>query len=794
MAVSAAQSGGERAASRTRGGADRRSRITAAAVLFALAATLTLGFVGLGTGTAAASTTPSPPAESVAPTDSEQPADTEQPTDAEQPAETTTPTETGAPPPPPAAPVIDTPAAGELLAGSFPVSGSATPGSTVQILPPGSSEPLCIVTADDSGAWSCSVRSLESAQSATIRAVELVSGGDDVSASVTVRVLNAPIVTGGPRGTLTNAVVQGSAFPGAQVTAAADGFDCTTTADASGAWSCPLARGIEDGAHVVTATQTTDWSSGGSSPASSPVTITVDVTVPAAPQVLSPTSGAVLPLSGAVFSGTGEDGATVSVFAGAGVLCESPVTGGSWSCSAAAVPAGRYTVAVLQQDAAGNVSVQSKPLTVDVEAAASATPATPDSPTPVPSTSGPSTGGTATPSPGATGSPAPSGSSETPGAPSTGAPSAPGEPDPGESTHPETMPEDPGTWTDATRFTASLQPGIGAQAGALWWLALAAAALALVLVALPARLLTGALETAVAGIDPRSPGAIRAPPVGASARMRRALGSLLGRNRNRHEREYDRAPDVTITPGVKVAAGLLATAAVVTLSEPVLGQPAYLRLFVAVTAAVVVVNLAATLLPRMLVRRVFGIASTVRLQPSLLLITAAFAVVSRVGDIQPALVFGLVGAVTVSASLGRADRGRLSAVRVICLLVTGAAGWIFAGAISPAAASPASPELWSSALLEFGNVVAMSSFGAAAVLVLPFGGAAGRRLLDWSPATWVLLTVTSFAAFAMLFVPGIVAASAQGALLVPGIAVAAFAAVSLSVWAWMRFVAVDDDE
>lgn len=347
----------------------------------------------------------------------------------------------------------------------------------------------------------------------------------------------------------------------------------------------------------------------------------------------------------------------------------------------------------------------------------------------------------------------------------------------------------PGTWNDATRFTASLQPAIGGQAGSLWWFALAAAAAALVLIALPARLLSGAVENAVAGVDPRSPAGTRGPPEGARTRIRRSLASLLGRNRSRHDREYDRAPDVSLTPAMKVAAGVLASAAIVTLSGPVLGQPAYVRLYAAVSAAVVVVNLAATLLPRMLASRALGITSTARVQPSLLLVSAAFALVSRVGEFQPALVFGLVGALTVAATAGRGDRGRLGTVQVLCLLVTGAAGWMLAGAVG----GSSSPDLWDSALLEFSNVVALASFGGAAVLVLPIGGSTGRRILDWSPATWMLLTVAAFTPLAMLFGPALASAASAGRLLVPGIAVATFAAVSLSAWAWMRFVASDDD-
>lgn len=711
------------------------------------------------------------------------------------------PTETPAPAPIPLpdAPVITSPADGELIDGSARVAGTATPDSTLQILAGGSSEPLCIVTADASGAFSCEASGLASSPSTSIRVIELADSGN-VSSTVTVRVLTAPVVSGGPRGALTNAVVQGSAYPGASVTAAAGDLSCTGTADGSGAWSCPLSgpSGIRDGEYRVSATQATSWSDGASSAASESVAIQIDATVPAAPVLLSPAPGTVLPLSGAVFSGTGEAGAAVSVFAGPQVLCEAVVAdGGAWSCTAAPVPAGTYSLAVLQQDAAGNVSVQSGPLSLAFQAAGTGTP-TPTATNPPGSASPTAPGSSTAPqSPEGTDGSAAAPPGSTPGSPDgSGSESpAPGQGD-GGAVPPGSAPGS-GTWTDATRFSAALQPALGAQARSVWWIALVAGLLALALIALPSRLLSATVGATVAA-SARPGGAPSGAP-GAGGAPLAALGRLLGRNRSRVE--YDRAPEVRIGPALRAVATLMAAAAIVTLSSPVLGQPAYLRLFLAVIAALFVVNVVATLVPAALARKVFGVVARPRLSPELLLLTAALALVSRLAELDPVLVFGLVTGLgaTVTASTARVARGTLATVQVLCLLVLGAFAWLAGGAATAAVAaasggaSGATPELWTTAVAEFTNVVTLASFGSASVLLLPVAGSAGRRILAFSPATWTLLALASYTALAMLFVPTLLTAAASGGLVLPVVLTVGFAAICLSAWAWMRFVAADDE-
>ncbi|NQX34281.1 Ig-like domain-containing protein [Herbiconiux sp. VKM Ac-2851] len=835
----------------------------AATALPAVATSLAAPATPLSTSAtpAAASATPLPataPGEVVEPTPTPPPSDSVAPSPVPSadpdpapapapPGATPDPGDTVTPTPPPVAngrPSILSPAAGELVTSGVLVQGTATPGASVQLLTGGSSEPLCIVTADGDGDWSCAAP-LASSPATTLRAIALLPGADPAETSIDVAVLNAPVVTGGPRGPLTNGVVAGTAFPGATVTATAGDVACTGTADGSGAWVCPLADGITDGDHSVSATQSTAWSGSASSPASDPVAITVDMTVPAAPSLASPSSGATVSLAGQGFTGRGEPAATVSVFADAQVLCETPVgPDGAWSCTAAAAPAGRHRVAVLQQDAAGNVSVQSGPLTLLFQDAR----ATTNPPGTAPGTPGPA-GGPAAGTPGAAPS-SPGGAAPAPGSPvdptpGGAAPSAPGTPAaPGTPVAPGTG-QTPGTWSDATRFTSALQPALGPATSGLWWVALLAGVLALVLIALPTRLLAGAVGTlralapAAAPTGLASTAALTAPasamparrahshaahavapapapapvpafapaPGGATAavaaRLITASDRVLGRNRAAVE--YERAPQLTVGPVARGVLVLLASAAAVTLSAPVSGEPAYLRLFLAVAAALALVSAVATVVPSAVARAAFGVASRVHVHPSYLVVSALLALVTRMLDLQPALVFGLVAGLVVAEGARRAERGALATVQVVALLVLGVAAWLVSGALQPGAdlvgsslgststaVVPGDPVL--AAAAEFVHVVALASFGSAAVLLVPLGHSLGRRLLDWSPTTWVLLTVPSFAVLAKLFAPRFVersAANPGSAVLLPVLA-GGFAAVSVAVWAWTRFIATAD--
>ncbi|MBC7443832.1 MAG: hypothetical protein H7311_15155, partial [Ramlibacter sp.] len=297
---------------------------------------------------------------------------TSSPTATPAPAPTPAPTRSSAPPTVP--PTITGPQPGSFVgSGSTTVSGTGEPGQQIRLLSGFEGEdPSCIVTVDDSGEWSCTGVRLPSGPSVRLRVV--VTAGPSLAAEHTIAVLAAPVVTGGPGGrAASNGVVRGTAYPNASVISSlADGNRCTATADASGAWTCAFGGGLTSGPAEVTAAQQSAFSQPSWSNHSAAVTLLFDVDRPAAPTLTEPAGGGRMPLERATYAGSGENGATVTVFAGPYSVCSGVVASGLWTCSAGGVAAGSYLVTAVQQDAAGNVGPGSPGITVAYGPAASA--------------------------------------------------------------------------------------------------------------------------------------------------------------------------------------------------------------------------------------------------------------------------------------------------------------------------------------------------------------------------------------------------------------------------------------
>lgn len=135
----------------------------------------------------------------------------------------------------------------------------------------------------------------------------------------------------------------------------------------SGTWSCAASPAIPDGTVTVTPVALDGF--GGSTPGPA-ISLTIDTTAPAPPVISSPADGATLTLVRPVFSGTGEDNATVTIRDQDGVpICSATVpAGGAWTCTSTAdLPDATYTFTATQVDAAGFESSASAPVTVTID-------------------------------------------------------------------------------------------------------------------------------------------------------------------------------------------------------------------------------------------------------------------------------------------------------------------------------------------------------------------------------------------------------------------------------------------
>ncbi|NOK08044.1 Ig-like domain-containing protein [Corallococcus exercitus] len=280
----------------------------------------------------------------------------------------------------PVAPVVTAPTSGQLVTTQTPVlSGTAEANSTVTVRE--GTTVLCTTTANASGAWSCTSSSLaQGAHTISATARDAAGNTGPASAFVPFTVDSvapvAPVITAPTAGQTVatqTPVLSGTAEANSTVTVR-DGTTvvCTTTANASGAWSCTSAT-LAEGAHTISATARD--AAGNTGPASTSVPFTVDSVAPAAPVIASPTSGQLVATRTPTLSGTAEANSTVTVREGTTVLCTATANAsGAWSCTSSTLADGAHTVSATARDAAGNTGPASTSVPFTVDATAPAAP------------------------------------------------------------------------------------------------------------------------------------------------------------------------------------------------------------------------------------------------------------------------------------------------------------------------------------------------------------------------------------------------------------------------------------
>lgn len=637
----------------------------------------------------------------------------------------------------PPGPTITSPAHGAFLgSGSAVITGTKAAGSEIQILAGSSRTNVCTVEGPDT-TFSCDVSRLPSGPSIPLTAVQLTDGRPNIeSAPVEVDILAAPTIAGSSLH-LTSGLVQGGGYPDATITLSiVGGSTWSFPAGPDGIWGYVLPRSIGSGPLSLTATQSTPFSQGQQSDRSPVRRFLLDVEPPAVPRVTSPAAGSTVGTSGTVFSGTGEDTARVEVFAvtasGADIaLCSAVVSRGAWSCAAGALPTGTATVTAFQKDAAGNVGGGSIPLELTVADAASASPS---------------------PSPSDTGEPAPAPVAPVAPLPSTPTPSGP------PPAQPDITDRDVSEWAHATPFTSGVPSALGLD-DLSWLRAVLLAAAAILLLLVPARML--------------------ATTAGRRS-LSRTAPSLTGRNR---VPTHDDLAPVVPTPGTLVTAGLIVVAAggIVLFANPVHGQPEYLRVFLASVTALALLNVASTSLPKLLAPRMAGGQARIAVSPWSLVAVAGVALSSRLLDLQPALLFGVVFTVGIVAG-SRSSRGMLALIRIGAVFAFGLVAWLVATLLG-------SPSGFFDVLVtEVANIAAVAGIGSAAVLLVPLGRFDGRALLVWSRPAWFAAAAVVLTVLFALLAPVVDVWQTSGGILVVLFVLMAFGALGFSVWLWRRVI------
>ncbi|WP_353987512.1 hypothetical protein [Ruicaihuangia caeni] len=641
-----------------------------------------------------------------------------------------------------------TPAAdGFLPVGSVTASGTATAGSTIVVdIVRAGQPPQAGCTASASpvdGRWSCATP-LPNGE-LTLRVTEFRDGDSLESWTTRLLVLGPPVISGPALGI---GIVKGVGYPSALVRATATGpasaaVDCGRV-DSGGSWTCLLMAG--DGSRLPSGSYTVSVEQG--APGASPRwshpqsrTLTIDTDNPPAPTVTSPAAGQRITTQPTTYAGTGENNATVSVFV-SGVsapVCTALVAGGAWSCQGTDVPRGTWLVHALQWDAAGNPGPSNLPFEVHYgRAPASAQPPLPSTPSPPPSETLDPEAVDPTPSPDEGPTSAPSADPFFPGPVPA--------PDRGET--PPLL-----TWGTPTGFGWNIPTPVEAFERGNWAIAPFLGLVFVVFVALPLRM---AMLLAAGSSRPR----VR----------------FFGRNRPLAASAGEDGP--LVRPAIVVGGAVLGAAILAALSTGLLPESRYVRLLGAIGAGIVVLNLVGVALASRLASRALRVATWQRFVPAYLALAALATLASRMFDVHPPIVLGVLIATTIPLQIPRARRAAIALTQLVALAALATAAWIAHSAMGRV------DGFWASALSEFLATVCLAGFGSAVLLTLPIRALPGRIVFAWSPLAWAVTT------FVVVLLAAVVLMAGSTTLIVAAFAIpVGFAACVLAAWLWQRYVA-----
>ena len=264
----------------------------------------------------------------------------------------------------PPAPVLTTPADGTVTSDPTPTfAGTATPGAIVEVFVDGSS--IGTGTAGPEGDYALTPTTPLAAGGHRAYAVATVNGIDSGPSStndfaVDAAAPAAPVLERPADGSVTDDTTptfSGTAEPGAEVEIFVDGAAIgATTAGPDGRYAftptTPLAAGQRSAYAVATDP------AGNVSARSTTNAFVVDVAAPAAPEITSPADGATITDPTPVIRGTGEPGATVTVYVDGERIGSATVAANGGFAVPVREPLepGVHAVTAVQADPAGNTS------------------------------------------------------------------------------------------------------------------------------------------------------------------------------------------------------------------------------------------------------------------------------------------------------------------------------------------------------------------------------------------------------------------------------------------------------
>ena len=176
----------------------------------------------------------------------------------------------------------------------------------------------------------------------------------------------------------------GTAEPGATVTISSNGVAVGSGIATGGNYSITLATALADGGRSITAQATDPAGNAGATSAALSVTIDTQSAAPSAPVLDASVDSGVLADNRTkytlpTFDGTGEDGATVTIYSKGTAVGSGVVAAGVYhvTITTPLAPDGVYAITARATDVAGNTSAVSAPLSLTIDTTPPAAPSVP---------------------------------------------------------------------------------------------------------------------------------------------------------------------------------------------------------------------------------------------------------------------------------------------------------------------------------------------------------------------------------------------------------------------------------